>query len=143
MLLRSQHSELCLLLCLNCPAKPDMQYSVSTLQYPVSTLKWPSTLQGLSLRATHFQTVSVPTTASYLYEVDTPLVCRCSKPTHVTNDASAKSHKRGVAVQSALQCFVPDLLQHFQTLELFPVWERNNLDFMSASRAEGVGAPTR
>ena len=91
----------------------------------------------------HFVSVPVPTTASYLYEVDSPLVCRCSKPTHVSNDASAKSHKCGVAVQSALQCFVPDLLQHFQTLELLPVWKRDNLDFMSASRAEGVDAPTR
>ena len=105
---------------------------MSTLQYMMPMHEWLALLQGLSLRATYSQGVSV-CSASYLYEVDTPLVCGCSKPTHVTNDASPKSHKCGVAVQSALQCFVPDLLQHFKTLELLPVRKRDNLDIMSAS----------
>ena len=137
------HSELCLLLCLSCPdAKPGMQYSISSIQHAMSVLNGQHNCKDCLLEQ-HTQTVSVPATAPYLDEVDTPLVCGCSKPAHVTNDASAKSHKRGVAIQSALQCFVPDLLQHFQTLELLPIWKRDNLNFMSASRAEGVDAPTR
>ena len=49
------------------------------------------------------------------------LVSGGSKASHVSNDAAPKSHKGGIAVQSALQRLVPNLLQDIKRLVLLPV----------------------
>ena len=72
-------------------------------------------------------------TTSHLYEVNTPLIGSCSKATHVANDTTPEGNKCTVAIQSALQRFVPNLLQDFQILVLLSIRQCDDLNLVFAS----------